>query len=70
MGAVGWVVICALALAWEAVALTRGSTTWPTLSDIFDAIMRPTVGRWLLFAGWLWLGWHLFVRGWRFFLRT
>lgn len=32
------------------------------------AISRSVVGRWLLFAAWLWLGWHLFMRGWSFFL--
>jgi hypothetical protein len=31
--------------------------------------MTVPLGRVLLFALWLWLGWHLFVRGWSFFLR-
>jgi hypothetical protein len=31
--------------------------------------MRPWLGRVVLFGLWLWLGWHLFIRGWRFFLR-
>lgn len=28
-----------------------------------------TVGRWVLFTLWLWIGWHTFVRGWHFLLR-
>jgi len=28
------------------------------------------VGRWALFALWLWAGWHFFVRGWHFLLRA
>jgi hypothetical protein len=31
--------------------------------------MRYPAGRWVLFALWLWFGWHFFVRGWRFLLR-
>jgi hypothetical protein len=42
----------------------------PTLSDTFRAIMRYPVGRWALFALWLWFGWHIFVRGWHFLLRA
>jgi hypothetical protein len=33
-------------------------------------IMRYPVGRWVLFAFWLWAGWHFFVRGWHFLLRA
>ena len=43
---------------------------WPTFSDVIRTIMHHAVGRWVLFALWLWLGWHFFVRGWRFFLRA
>jgi len=39
------------------------------MSDIFRTIMRPLLGRVVVFGLWLWLGWHLFIRGWRFFLR-
>lgn len=71
MGAVavvGWVVIIGALLAWQGVGLVRGPE-WPTLSDMFRAFMRPLPGRFVLFGLWLWLGWHLFVRGWRFFLQ-
>ena len=33
-----------------------------TLGGAVAALARRRAGRWLLLAGWLWLGWHLFVR--------
>jgi uncharacterized protein DUF6186 len=68
VGIVGWLVIVGAFLAWQGVGLARSD--WPTMSDIFRAAMRPAAARFLLFGIWLWLGWHLFVRGWRFFLRA
>ena len=32
------------------------------LGDVLAFLMRPRVGRWFVLIGWLWLGWHLFVR--------
>jgi hypothetical protein len=32
-------------------------------------VTRYPLGRWALFALWLWWGWHTFVRGWHFLLR-
>ncbi len=64
----GWIVIVGLLLAWQGLALAY-SPQWPTMSDIFRTFMRPWLGRVVLFGLWLWLGWHLFIRGWRFFLR-
>ncbi len=40
------------------------------VSDVLRVAMRYPLGRWVLFGLWLWFGWHLFVRGWRFFLRA
>ena len=34
----------------------------PTLGRVASGVARSPVGRWLLLAGWLWIGWHLFVR--------
>lgn len=68
IGIIGWVVILALFLVWEGVALVKPEASWPTLSDFVRTIMRYEVGRWILFGLWLWLGWHFFIRGWRFFL--
>ncbi len=69
VAAVGWAVLLGALLLWEGLGLLRGDDAWPTLSDLFRATLRPRVGRALAFAVWLWVGWHLFVRGWRFFLR-
>jgi hypothetical protein len=68
IGGIGWTVILTALVAWEAVGLMVGRG-WPTLSHITREATRSPVGRWVLFGAWLWLGWHLFIRGWRFFLR-
>jgi hypothetical protein len=68
IGSIGWVVIFAAFVSWEAVGLMVGHG-WPTLSHVTRAVTRSPVGRWVLFGAWLWLGWHLFIRGWQFFLR-
>jgi hypothetical protein len=66
---VGWIVIVGALLVWQGLALAN-APEWPTLSSVFRSVMRPLPGRLLLFGLWLWLGWHLFVRGWAFFLRS
>ena len=70
MGLVVWGVLFALLLAYQGWALAKNDDRWPALSDVFDTMMRAPIGRWVLFSLWLWFGWHLFVRGWRFFLRA
>jgi len=69
MGFVAWAVLFAAVMVVEALGLTLRGHQWPTLSDIFRVAMRPEWSRWLLFALWLWAGWHFFIRGWTFFLR-
>ncbi len=64
----GWLVIVGTLLVWQGFGLVY-APTWPTLSQLFHDFMRPLWGRMLLFGIWLWLGWHLFIRGWAFFLR-
>jgi hypothetical protein len=66
---IGWITIFALLFLWEGIGLARGSD-WPTVSDMLRSFMQFAVLRVLLFAMWLWLGWHLFIRHWEFFLRT
>ena len=66
---VGWVVIVAVFLVWQGLGLVY-TPTWPTMSDIFRDAMRPALGRALVFGVWLWIGWHLFWRGWTFFIRS
>jgi len=65
----GWVVIFGLVFVWEGIGLARG-TEWPTVSDMLRSFMAFWAGRVLVFAMWLWLGWHLFIRHWEFFLQS
>jgi hypothetical protein len=69
MGFVAWALLLAAIMVVEALGLTLRGHQWPTLSDIFRVALRPEWSRWLLFAIWLWAGWHFFIRGWTFFLR-
>jgi hypothetical protein len=69
-GLVAWAVVIGAFLAVEGVALVRPHDQWPAFSDVMRIVTASTFGRWALFAVWLWLGWHLFVRGWQFFLRA
>jgi hypothetical protein len=64
-----WVVLLGVLLAWESLAWAR-VTGVPALGDAFRVVMRTPVGRWAIFALWLWTGWHFFIRGWHFFLRA
>jgi Family of unknown function (DUF6186) len=70
IGYVVWAVLIGAVFAWEGLALSHISGSVPTLSATFRVIMRYPAGRWALFALWLWLGWHLFIRGWHFLLQT
>ena len=64
-----WAVLFGALFAWEGLALARAGSV-PALSDAFRVIMRYPVGRWALFALWLWAGSHFFIRGWHFLLRA
>jgi hypothetical protein len=66
---IGWLALFAGILAWQGLALALGPS-WPTMSSMLRAFMHPPAGRIVLFGVWLWLGWHLFIRGWSFFLRS
>jgi hypothetical protein len=66
---VGWLGIVGALLVWQGIGLVRGPER-PTQSDFFRTFMTVPLGRFLLFGLWLWLGWHLFIRGWSFFLRS
>ncbi len=68
IGLIGWALIFGAFLVWEGLGLTLGHQ-WPTLSHMLRAVTRPLPGRLALFGLWLWVGWHLFIRGWDFFLR-
>jgi hypothetical protein len=64
-----WALFFVGMLVLEGLGLTLHGHTWPTVSDLFRSATRPTVGRWLFFALWVWIGWHFFIRGWAFFLQ-
>jgi Family of unknown function (DUF6186) len=55
----GYAVIAAGAVGLELAARRRGGVT-------FSDALTTALGRWpvrlVLLAGWLWLGWHVFVR--------
>lgn len=65
----GWIAIFAAGFIWEGIGLAKG-TEWPTVSDMLRSFMAFRAGRVLMFAMWLWLGWHLFIRHWEFFLQS
>jgi hypothetical protein len=58
-----WLGLLGLLCAWELFALfSRSRYEHPTVSSIADDLMSVHVGRAGMFAGWLALGWALFVR--------
>ena len=57
---VGYYVIAALLLGCQLATLV--SSRMPTIGQLAALIASRRAGRWLLLAGWLWVGWHLFVR--------
>ncbi|RKN42985.1 hypothetical protein D7294_10705 [Streptomyces hoynatensis] len=69
LGYLVWAALLGALFVWEAIGLARAGDSFPTFSQALDALMRYQLGRWVLFAAWLWLGWHAFVRGWHFLLR-
>jgi Family of unknown function (DUF6186) len=56
----GWAAIAAAVLVAELVGLR--SPRFPTMGDVLEFLMRSPAGRWTVLLGWVWLGWHLFVR--------
>ncbi|MDQ1520421.1 MAG: hypothetical protein QOI55_1494 [Actinomycetota bacterium] len=44
------------------VILSIVSDRVPSLGDVLALLTRTAVGVVLVMLGWLWLGWHLFVR--------
>jgi Family of unknown function (DUF6186) len=59
----GYAVIVLAIVALELAARRRSFRfEVPTLAVAASTLARSRIGKWLLVAGWLWLGWHLFVR--------
>ncbi|MGH8973084.1 MAG: DUF6186 family protein [Acidimicrobiia bacterium] len=57
----GYALVAAAGLAFELAGRLRHRT--PTLAEAALVLTRRPVPRALVLLGWLWLGWHLFVRG-------
>ncbi|MBN2622550.1 MAG: hypothetical protein JXA83_04235 [Acidimicrobiales bacterium] len=60
---VGYALVVVAGALVELAARRRGGATF---GDALAAALRPRPVRLLLLAGWLWFGWHVFVRvDWR-----
>ena len=57
----GYALLAAAGVAYELAGHLRGRT--PTLGQAVLMVARRPAGRAFVLTGWLWLGWHLFVRG-------
>jgi hypothetical protein len=57
-----WAVLAGLLLALELAARTGLGRSLPTLDELAAAVAGAPGGRVALVLGWMWLGWHLFVR--------
>lgn len=57
---VGYCFIAAALLGCQLASLV--SRRIPSIGEIASLIASRRAGRWVLLAGWLWVGWHLFVR--------
>ena len=57
---VGYCVTAAALLGCQLASLV--SRRIPSIGQVASLIASRTTGRVLLLAGWLWVGWHLFVR--------
>ena len=57
---VGYCVIAAAFLGCQLASLV--SPRIPSIGQLASLIASRRAGRWLLLGGWLWIGWHLFVR--------
>jgi hypothetical protein len=62
LGYAVYALIAALAIAWCAFTYVR-QPRFATLDNVLARCMRHRVGRWIMWALWAFLGWHLFVRG-------
>lgn len=57
-----YALIAASAIAWGVLAhLAR--PRFATLDNVRTRLMRHRIARWIVWALWAFLGWHLFVRG-------
>lgn len=57
----GFGVLAAAAVTYQVLGVARRQS--PTLGQAVGTLLRTPFGRPALLAAWLWLGWHVFVRG-------
>jgi hypothetical protein len=57
----GYALLAVAALGYELAGRLRRRT--PTLVEAMLVLVRRPAPRALVLIAWLWLGWHLFVRG-------
>lgn len=57
----GYAILAVAAVAYQAGGLILRRTA--TLGQVVRQLKSLRAGRPLLLIGWLWLGWHTFVRG-------
>jgi hypothetical protein len=57
----GYAVLAVIAVALTLRSLRPGHAPYGPAACL-ATVMNSRAGRWLLLLGWLWLGWHLFVR--------
>jgi uncharacterized protein DUF6186 len=57
----GYVLLAVAGVACQVAGLVLGRTA--TLGQALNRLRRVRAGRFLLLSGWLWAGWHTFVRG-------
>jgi hypothetical protein len=56
----GYCVIAAMLLGLQVASVV--TRRMPSVGQLASVIASRRAGRWLLLAGWFWVGWHLFVR--------
>lgn len=56
----GWAVLAVIAVAYQVAGVVFRRTA--TLGQALRRVTRVPAGRVVLLAGWLWAGWHTFVR--------
>jgi hypothetical protein len=57
-----YAVIAAVWILWAVFTLAHRDR-YVTLDGIVARLMRGPVARWIVWASWAFVGWHLFVRG-------
>lgn len=57
---VGYYLLAGALVGCQVAALLWGRL--PTIGQVVARVTARRTGRWLLLAGWLWVGWHLFAR--------